>query len=113
MEMTKAAENDLEFLVSELGKEWSMSKRTKKIVEISKEDLSMVSEWLENQIKLMNKAREEDELTFKCFMRITKKANINLRVIKKLVKIKPDEDDIICLPLDEEEYAVVREILPK
>ena len=56
MEMTKAAENDLEFLVSELGKEWSMSKRTKKIVEISKEDISKVSEWLENQIKLMNKA---------------------------------------------------------
>lgn len=113
MEMTKAAENDLEFLVSELGKEWSMSKRTKKIVEISKEDISKVSEWLESQIKLMNKAREDDVLTFKCFMRITKKANINLRVIKKLVKIKPDEDDIICLPLDEEEYAVVREILPK
>lgn len=113
MEMTKAAENDLEFLVGELGKEWSMSKRTKKIVEISKEDISKVSEWLENQIKLMNKAREEDELIFKCFMRITKKANINLRVIKKLVKIKPDEDDIICLPLDEEEYVVVREILPK
>lgn len=68
MEMTKAAENDLEFLVGELGKEWSMSKRTKKIVEISKEDISKVSEWLESQIKLMNKAREEDELTFKCFM---------------------------------------------
>lgn len=110
--MTKAAENDFEFLINELDKEWSLSKRTKKIVEISKDDITVVANWLENQIKLMNEARENETLTFKCFMKTTKKANINLRIIKKLVGFKPDADGMICLPLDTEEYAVMQEILP-
>ncbi len=113
LEMTKAVENDFEFLINELGKEWSLSKRTKKIVEISKDDIPVVGNWLEAQIKLMNEAREVDLLTFKCFMEITKKANINLRIIKKLIRIKPDADGVICLPLDAEEYVVMQEMLPK
>jgi len=111
--MTEAAENDFEFLISELNKEWSLSKRTKKILEISKDDVLIVGNWLEDQIKLMNEAREDKTLTFKCFMRITRKANISLRIIKKLVGLKPDAEGMICLPLDAEEYAVVQEILPK
>ncbi|MGN0316856.1 MAG: hypothetical protein ACI4E1_02860 [Lachnospira sp.] len=111
--MTKAAENDFEFLISELGREWSLSKRTKKILEMSKEEIAVVGNWLENQIKLMNEAREDETLTFKCFIKITRKANINLRIIKKLVGLKPDAEGMICLPLDAEEYAVVQEILPK
>lgn len=111
--MTNKTENDMEFLINELGKEWAISKRTKKIVEISKDDIPVVGNWLEDQLKTMNETREDENLTFKCFMKITRKANVNLRIIKKLVGLKPDAEGMICLPLDAEEYAVMQEILPK
>ncbi len=113
--MSKTTENgvmkNMEFLVKELHKEWERSGDTKATVMIELEEVNEVNQTLAEKIMEKQNRIEEDDMTFKDSMLLSKENYILLRLAKK-IKMQEDKTNAKALDLefsvtlDKEEYKL-------
>lgn len=112
----KEAVKNMEYLVKLLHKEWECSGRKKAEVAISFEEAGKIKEKLARQINCKQQMAENEELTFKQCMDMSKENFIILRLVKKIKKAeekanKKGLDLEFSVELDKEEFKLLQSIL--
>lgn len=116
--MTKELENNMEYLIKELHKEWDKSGEICKNIGISIEKSQVLRGVLAEKILLLKAENEVEGTSFKRSMRLTKESFIYLRMYRKALeleeKTKLEEDgDMFFYPLDKDEYRVYKEVFAR
>ena len=112
----KEIAEDMEHLVKLLHKEWERSGRTKALVTIRLSDAAEVKKRMAKVIAGKQKQFENDELTFRQSMELSKQNFVLLRLVKKVKKAedKTNQKEIdlqFTVELDREEYKLFTEII--
>lgn len=112
----KEIAEDMEHLVKLLHKEWERSGRTKALVTIRLSDAAEVKKRMAKVIAGKQKQLENDELTFRQSMELSKQNFVLLRLVKKVKKAedKTNQKEIdlqFTVELDREEYKLFTEII--
>lgn len=116
--MSKELENNVEFLLDELHKEWRKTKHTVKLVVLTTESLKKVRSGILNKTRDMNKAQEDMNISFKKSVKMSKEGYVCIRLANKVKKILERIDsneeldaDTMILAMDEEEYQVYKKMV--
>lgn len=112
----KEVRKDMEYLVKLLHKEWERSGKTKAAVTVQLEDVSEIKKRMAGVIADKQKHLENEELTFKQSMELSKNNFVLLRLVKKVKKaeektMKKGLDTEFSVELDKEEYKLFVEIV--
>lgn len=109
----KEIRKDMEHLVKLLHKEWERSGKTNAQVTVSLSDAGEVKKRMAGVIAGKQKQLENDELTFKQSMELSKQNFVLLRLVKKAAEKTAEKavDTEFCLELDKEEYKLFVEII--
>lgn len=107
----KEVRKDMEYLVKLLHKEWERSGKTKAVVMVQLEDVSEIKKRMAGVIADKQKLLENEELTFKESMELSKNNFVLLRLVKKVKKaeektMKKGLDTAFSVELDKEEYKL-------
>lgn len=112
----KEVRKDMEYLVKLLHKEWERSGKTKAVVMVQLEDVSEIKKRMAGVIADKQKLLENEELTFKESMELSKNNFVLLRLVKKVKKaeektVKKGLDTAFSVELDKEEYKLFVDIV--
>lgn len=112
----KEVRKDMEYLVKLLHKEWERSGKTKAVVTVQLEDVSEIKKRMAGVIADKQKLLENEELTFKESMELSKNNFVLLRLVKKVKKaeektMKKGLDTAFSVELDKEEYKLFVDIV--
>ena len=112
----KEVRKDMEYLVKLLHKEWERSGKTKAAVTVSLTDVPEIEKRMAGVITDKQKQLENDELTFKQSMELSKNNFVLLRLVKKVKKaeektMKKGLDTEFSVELDKEEYKLFVDIV--
>lgn len=112
----KEVRKDMEYLVKLLHKEWERSGKTKAAVTVSLTDVQEIEKRMAGVIAEKQKMLENEELTFKQCMELSKNNFILLRLVKKVKKaeektVKKGLDTEFSVELDKEEYKLFVDIV--
>ena len=112
----KEVRKDMEYLVKLLHREWERSGKTKAVVTVQLEDVSEVKKRMAGVIADKQKLLENEELTFKESMELSKNNFVLLRLVKKVKKaeektVKKGLDIAFAVELDKEEYKLFVDIV--
>ena len=112
----KEVRKDMEYLVKLLHKEWERSGRTKAAVTVRLVDVPEIEKRMAGVIADKQKHLENEELTFKQSMELSKNNFVLLRLVKKVKKaeektVKKGLDTEFSVELDKEEYKLFVDIV--
>ena len=112
----KEVRKDMEYLVKLLHKEWERSGKTKAVVTVQLEDVPEIEKRMAGVIAGKQKLLENEELTFKESMELSKNNFVLLRLVKKVKKaeektMKKGLDTAFSVELDKEEYKLFVDIV--
>ena len=112
----KEVRKDMEYLVKLLHKEWERSGKTKAAVTVRLVDVPEIEKRMAGVIADKQKLLENEELTFKQSMELSKNNFVLLRLVKKVKKaeektMKKGLDTEFSVELDKEEYKLFVEIV--
>ena len=112
----KEVRKDMEYLVKLLHKEWERSGKTKAVVTVQREDVPEIEKRMAGVIADKQKHLENEELTFKQSMELSKNNFVLLRLVKKVKKaeektMKKGLDTEFSVELDKEEYKLFVDIV--
>lgn len=112
----KELAEDMEYLVKLLHKEWEHSGRAKAVVTIRLSDAAEVKKRMAEAIAKKQKQLENDSLTFKQSMELSKNNFVLLRLVKKVKKAEDKTnqkglDLQFTVELDKEEYKLFTEMI--
>lgn len=112
----KEVRKDMEYLVKLLHKEWERSGKTKAVVTVRLEDVPEIKKRMAGVIADKQKLLENEELTFKESMELSKNNFVLLRLVKKVKKaeektMKKGLDTAFSVELDKEEYKLFVDIV--
>jgi len=112
----KEIRKDMEHLVKLLHKEWERSGKTKAAVTVRLCDVKEIESRMVKVITDKQKQLENEELTFKQSMELSKNNFVLLRLLKKMKKaeektMKKGLDMEFSVELDKEEYKLFVEIV--
>jgi len=112
----KEIRKDMEYLVKLLHKEWERSGKTKAAVTVRLWDMKEIESRMAKVITDKQKQIENEELTFKQSMELSKSNFVLLRLLKKIKKaeektVKKSIDLEFNVELDKEEYKLFVEIV--
>lgn len=112
----KEVRKDMEYLVKLLHKEWERSGKTKAAVTVSLSDVPEIEKRMAGVIADKQKHLENEELTFKQSMELSKNNFVLLRLVKKVKKaeektVKKGLDTEFSVELDKEEYKLFVDIV--
>lgn len=116
-EMTeKRIEKYMEYLMELLHQEWERTGKTKKEVMVSLLDVPVISMQMAGTIMEKLDMLEDEEMSFKESMALSKENYVLLRLVKKIKKAeekatKKGVDSYVCVELDKEEYKLYRSIM--
>ena len=107
----KEVRKDMEYLVKLLHKEWERSGKTKAAVTVRLVDVPEIEKRMAGVIADKQKHLENEELTFKQNMELSKNNFVLLRLVKKVKKaeektMKKGLDTEFSVELDKEEYKL-------
>lgn len=107
---------DMEYLVKMLHKEWERSGKTKAAVTVRLVDVPEIEKRMAGAIADKQKHLENEELTFKQSMELSKNNFVLLRLVKKVKKaeektMKKGLDTEFSVELDKEEYKLFVDIV--
>ncbi len=113
---TKAIMKDMEFLMKELHKEWDRTGATKKVVEISFDDVEIVNGTILDRIAGQQKAVENENMTFRKCIKLSKENYVLLRLAGK---IREEEHRVyhsgkacvLSVCLDKDEYRFYKQLM--
>lgn len=114
--MTKELENNMEYLIKELHREWNKSGEICRKIGLSLERSKTLRDKLAEKILLIKAEHEAGGINFKRSMRLTKESFIYLRMYRKALELEEstrleDDGDMFFYPLDKDEYRVYKEVL--
>lgn len=112
----KEVRKDMEYLVKLLHKEWERSGKTKATVTVRLVDVPEIEKRMAGVIADKQKHLENEELTFKQSMELSKNNFVLLRLVKKVKKaeektMKKGLDTEFSVELDKEEYKLFVDIV--
>jgi len=112
----KEVRKDMEYLVKLLHKEWERSGKTKAAVTVRLVDVPEIEKRMAGVIADKQKHLENEELTFKQSMELSKNNFVLLRLVKKVKKaeektMKKGVDTEFSVELDKEEYKLFVDIV--
>ena len=112
----KEVRKDMEYLVKLLHKEWERSGKTKAAVTVRLVDVPEIEKRMAGVIVDKQKHLENEELTFKQSMELSKNNFVLLRLVKKVKKaeektMKKGLDTEFSVELDKEEYKLFVDIV--
>lgn len=112
----KEVRKDMEYLVKLLHKEWERSGKTKAAVTVRLVDVPEIEKRIAGVIADKQKHLENEELTFKQSMELSKNNFVLLRLVKKVKKaeektMKKGLDTEFSVELDKEEYKLFVDIV--
>ena len=112
----KEVRKDMEYLVKLLHKEWEHSGKTKAAVTVRLVDVPEIEKRMAGVIADKQKHLENEELTFKQSMELSKNNFVLLRLVKKVKKaeektMKKGLDTEFSVELDKEEYKLFVDIV--
>ena len=112
----KEVRKDMEYLVKLLHKEWERSGKTKAAVTVRLVDVPEIEKRMAGVIADKQKQLENEELTFKQRMELSKNNFVLLRLVKKVKKAeektaKKGLDTEFSVELDKEEYKLFADIV--
>ena len=112
----KEVRKDMEYLVKLLHKEWERSGKTKASVTVRLVDVPEIEKRMAGVIADKQKHLENEELTFKQSMELSKNNFVLLRLVKKVKKaeektMKKGLDTEFSVELDKEEYKLFVDIV--
>lgn len=112
----KEVRKDMEYLVKLLHKEWERSGKTKAAVTVRLVDVPEIEKRMAGVIADKQKHLENEELTFKQSMELSKNNFVLLRLVKKVKKaeektMKKGIDTEFSVELDKEEYKLFVDIV--
>ena len=112
----KEVRKDMEYLVKLLHKEWERSGKTKAAVAVRLVDVPEIEKRMAGVIADKQKQLENEELTFKQSMELSKNNFVLLRLVKKVKKaeektMKKGLDTEFSVELDKEEYKLFVDIV--
>lgn len=112
----KEVRKDMEYLVKLLHKEWERSGKTKAAVTVRLVDVPEIEKRMAGVIADKQKQLENEELTFKQSMELSKNNFVLLRLVKKVKKaeektMKKGLDTEFSVELDKEEYKLFVDIV--
>ena len=112
----KEVRKDMEYLVKLLHKEWERSGKTKAAVTVRLVDVPEIEKRMAGVIEDKQKHLENEELTFKQSMELSKNNFVLLRLVKKVKKaeektMKKGLDTEFSVELDKEEYKLFVDIV--
>jgi len=112
----KSIVKDMEYLVKLLHKEWERSGKTKAEVTVKLVDVREIESRMAKVIQDKQKQLDNEELTFKQSMELSKNNFVLLRLVKKVKKaeektVKKGLDVEFTVELDKEEYKLFKEII--
>ncbi len=112
----KEVRKDMEYLVKLLHKEWERSGKTKAVVTVRLVDVPEIEKRMAGVIADKQKHLENEELTFKQSMELSKNNFVLLRLVKKVKKaeektMKKGLDTEFSVELDKEEYKLFVDIV--
>lgn len=112
----KELAEDMEYLVKLLHKEWERSGRTKAAVTIRLSDAAEVKKRMAEAIAKKQKQLDNDSLTFKQSMELSKNNFVLLRLVKKVKKAEDKTnqkglDLQFTVELDKEEYKLFTQMI--
>ena len=112
----KEVRKDMEYLVKLLHKEWECSGKTKAAVTVRLVDVPEIEKRMAGVIADKQKHLENEELTFKQSMELSKNNFVLLRLVKKVKKaeektVKKGLDTEFSVELDKEEYKLFVDIV--
>ena len=112
----KEVRKDMEYLVKLLHKEWERSGKTKAAVTVRLLDVPEIEKRMAGVIADKQKHLENEELTFKQSMELSKNNFVLLRLVKKVKKaeektMKKGLDTEFSVELDKEEYKLFVDIV--
>lgn len=112
----KEITKDMEYLVKLLHKEWERSGKTKAVVTVSLLDMPEIENRMAKVIADKQELIENEALTFKQSMELSKSNFILLRLVKKVKKAeekaaKKGLDMEFQTELDKDEYKLFQEIV--
>ena len=112
----KEVRKDMEYLVKLLHKEWERSGKTKAAVTVRLVDVPEIEKRMAGVIADKQKHLENEELTFKQSMELSKNNFVQLRLVKKVKKaeektMKKGLDTEFSVELDKEEYKLFVDIV--
>ena len=112
----KEVRKDMEYLVKLLHKEWERSGKTKAAVTVRLLDVPEIEKRMAGVIADKQKMLENEELTFKQSMELSKNNFVLLRLVKKVKKaeektVKKGFDTEFSVELDKEEYKLFVDIV--
>lgn len=112
----KEITKDMEYLVKLLHKEWERSGKTKAVVTVSLTDMPEIENRMAKVIADKQELIENEALTFKQSMELSKSNFILLRLVKKVKKAeekaaKKGLDMEFQTELDKDEYKLFQEIV--
>ena len=112
----KEVRKDMEYLVKLLHKEWERSGKTKAAVTVRLLDVPEIEKRMAGVIADKQKMLENEELTFKQSMELSKNNFVLLRLVKKVKKaeektMKKGLDTEFSVELDKEEYKLFVDIV--
>lgn len=107
---------DMEYLVKLLHKEWERSGKTKAEVTVKLVDVREIESRMAKVIQDKQKQLDNEELTFKQSMELSKNNFVLLRLVKKVKKaeektVKKGLDVEFTVEIDKEEYKLFKEII--
>lgn len=114
--IAKEVRKDMEYLVKLLHKEWERSGKTKAAVTVRLVDVPEIEKCMAGVIADKQKHLENEELTFKQSMELSKNNFVLLRLVKKVKKAgektaKRGLDTEFSVELDKEEYKLFVDIV--
>lgn len=112
----KEITKDMEYLVKLLHKEWERSGKTKAVVTVNLSDMPEIESRMAKVIADKQELIENEALTFKQSMELSKSNFILLRLVKKVKKaeekaVKKGLDMEFQTELDKDEYKLFQEIV--
>lgn len=112
----KEITKDMEHLVKLLHKEWERSGKTKAVVTVSLSDMPEIESRMAKVISDKQQLIENEALTFKQSMELSKSNFILLRLVKKVKKaeekaVKKGLDMEFQTELDKDEYRLFQDIV--
>lgn len=112
----KEVRKDMEYLVKLLHKEWERSGKTKAAVTVRLWDMKEIESRMAKVIQDKQKQIENEELTFKQSMELSRNNFVLLRLLKKVKKaeektVKKGLDLEFSVELDKEEYKLFADIV--
>lgn len=112
----KEVRKDMEYLVKLLHREWERSGKTKAAVTVQLMDVPEIEQRMAKVIQDKQKQLENEELSFKQSMELSKNNFVLLRLIKKIKKaeektVKKGLDIEFSVELDKEEYKLFVDIV--